>query len=277
MSRASSPSTAMFWALGRPRKRTLARRCASTQSARRARRDISALKETHGDTVQVGVAHHLRLLEPQRPRRLVDRLAASALRRLFNDGFARALCEGEHYGPYGMGLADEAKGTHDFFGLNYYSRDLVRFDLSRPTEVFLPRSVTPGGGQRSWLGDLSRRTGPAAPRMVDPIRQTNLHHRKRHRRRDRPSASELPRPPSRRGFPRLSEGVDVRGYFHWSLMDNFEWAEGYAARFGLYAVDFATQVRTARPSAALFAQIARSHVIDEEMWRRYEKSPPVQT
>ena len=41
-----------------------------------------------------------------------------------------------------------------------------------------------------------------------------------------------------------AEGVDVRGYYHWSLFDNFEWAEGFVPRFGLYRVDFDTYERT---------------------------------
>ena len=51
----------------------------------------------------------------------------------------------------------------------------------------------------------------------------------------------------------MAEGYDVRGYFVWSLMDNFEWAEGYAARFGLVHVDRATQRRTPKLSAAWYA------------------------
>jgi len=50
--------------------------------------------------------------------------------------------------------------------------------------------------------------------------------------------------------------VDVRGYFHWTAMDNFEWAKGYSMKFGLIGVDLKSQERTAKPSAALFARIA---------------------
>ena len=54
------------------------------------------------------------------------------------------------------------------------------------------------------------------------------------------------------------DDVDVRGYFHWSLVDNFEWAEGYRQRFGLFSYDPASLKRTMRPSARLYAKVARS-------------------
>jgi beta-glucosidase len=49
-----------------------------------------------------------------------------------------------------------------------------------------------------------------------------------------------------------AQGADVQGYFAWSLLDNFEWAEGYAKRFGIVHVDYATQKRTPKQSALWF-------------------------
>jgi beta-glucosidase len=56
----------------------------------------------------------------------------------------------------------------------------------------------------------------------------------------------------------MADGVDVRGYFYWSLMDNFEWARGYAPRFGLVHVDYQTQVRTPKASYHWFRTLATS-------------------
>ncbi|MBI5486690.1 MAG: glycoside hydrolase family 1 protein [Deltaproteobacteria bacterium] len=66
----------------------------------------------------------------------------------------------------------------------------------------------------------------------------------------------------------IGEGIDVRGYLHWSLTDNFEWAYGFTQRFGLYAVDFADAglARTERGSAALFRQVIAAGGIDDGMW-----------
>jgi beta-glucosidase len=59
----------------------------------------------------------------------------------------------------------------------------------------------------------------------------------------------------------LASGAPVRGYIHWSALDNFEWARGYGMRFGLIGVDRATQERTVRPSARHLGAIARANVI----------------
>jgi beta-glucosidase len=51
------------------------------------------------------------------------------------------------------------------------------------------------------------------------------------------------------------------GYYHWTLVDNFEWAEGWTLRFGLIALDPQTQIRTPRPSAELYANLVRANAI----------------
>ena len=60
----------------------------------------------------------------------------------------------------------------------------------------------------------------------------------------------------------VAEGMPVRGYFLWSLLDNFEWADGYTNRFGVHHVDFATQVRTPKLSAHWYHElIARNALV----------------
>lgn len=59
----------------------------------------------------------------------------------------------------------------------------------------------------------------------------------------------------------ISEGMDVRGYFHWSLFDNFEWAKGYDPRFGLIEVNYETMERKIRPSASYYGEIAKNNGI----------------
>jgi beta-glucosidase len=60
----------------------------------------------------------------------------------------------------------------------------------------------------------------------------------------------------------IAEGVDVRGYIHWSLLDNYEWLEGYRPKFGLVAVDRTTQARTPKPSAYWLGGVARGNRLD---------------
>lgn len=57
----------------------------------------------------------------------------------------------------------------------------------------------------------------------------------------------------------VAEGIDVRGYFHWTLLDNFEWMSGYAKTFGLIAFDHETFVRAVKPSARWLGEVARTH------------------
>jgi len=71
------------------------------------------------------------------------------------------------------------------------------------------------------------------------------------------------------------DGVDVRGYYHWSLYDNFEWAEGYAPRFGLYTVDSNSYARTPTEGATVFGQIAQDRVLTSAEREQYGGDGPM--
>jgi beta-glucosidase len=60
----------------------------------------------------------------------------------------------------------------------------------------------------------------------------------------------------------IAEGVPIRGYFLWSLMDNFEWIFGFNKRFGLYRVDFETQARVPKLSAAFYRDVLARNAIE---------------
>jgi beta-glucosidase len=60
----------------------------------------------------------------------------------------------------------------------------------------------------------------------------------------------------------MDDGVDLRGYFVWSLLDNFEWANGYSKRFGLVYVDYAAQQRILKDSATWYAQVIARNAVD---------------
>jgi beta-glucosidase len=227
------------------------------------------LKEACGDRAQVGIAHHLRLTQPARPDSLGDRAAAATFGAVFNDSFAAAVCEGP-----GSALVDDliarstgfhvadARGTQDFFGINYYSRDVVRLSTRHAGEMFIARGVPPGAdvsdlgweiypeGLGAVVREWARRSGLPVHITENGIADAT----------DAKRGSFLVRHLAEVARC-IDDGVDVRGYFHWSLLDNFEWAEGYSPRFGLCAVDYATLERTVRESGRLYERIARERVL----------------
>ncbi len=74
----------------------------------------------------------------------------------------------------------------------------------------------------------------------------------------------------------LSDGVDVRGYLHWSLTDNYEWASGFSMRFGLLYVDYTTKRQYWRPSAYIYREIALNKAIPDELMH-LNTIPPVRS
>jgi beta-glucosidase len=167
----------------------------------------------------------------------------------------------------------------DFLGLNYYSPHYVRigdWDDLRVGETPLaghPGAVNylPPGAPRTVMGwliepdglyDTLRALDREAPRL--PIYITENGYGGDDYVTPEGNINDLERIAYLEGhldaaWRAIQDGVNVSGYFHWSLMDNFEWARGYQRRFGLYYVDFGTQRRLPKRSAAVYAQIARTN------------------
>ncbi len=229
---------------------------------------------------EVGIAINL---EPKVPAtdRASDVAAAARADAYMNRIFLAPLVHG-HYPErlaevYGGAWRDvpaedlaEIQTPVDFLGVNYYTRAVVtdapREPLERARRVRQPRHphtemdwevYAPAFRDllvwiRDEYGDVplyvtengAATADPPQPIggiVADPLRQAYLHD---HLRAVRQA---------------IEAGVDVRGYFAWSLMDNYEWAQGYAKRFGIVHVDFETQVRTPKQSAAFYREVIESN------------------
>jgi beta-glucosidase len=242
-------------------------------------RAIHEEAEKRGKDARVGVAHHVRRMEPRDRNRMADRLVTSLVRGTLNDSFAHAVCTGRMYG-FGDRISRlfdgfrvvEARGTQDFFGVNYYGRDDLVF---RWHPVFFRRYLAPGSEvtDLDWpvspddLLTVLREWWARSGGLPIYITENGLS-----------DATDIQRPSfivrHLASVARaIAEGIDVRGYYHWTLMDNFEWKFGYESRFGLAKVDFATQERTLRPSGRLYGQIAAAGGISPEVWERHGHPP----
>jgi beta-glucosidase len=207
-----------------------------------------------GQATVITTAHHVRIFQPA-SHSVLDTAIAGLTDDVVNEAVPRALKTGRiRFSVPGTVEVDETvdglAGSIDLLGLNYYTRDIVRADLG---SAALSHTYFKGGRPTNDLGwdlypdglylMLKRFSSYGWPIAItengtadanDTIRTQYL--------AQHIAAIERA----------VDEGVDVRGYYHWSLMDNFEWAEGFAARFGLFRVDFeGTRDRT--PTSAVDA------------------------
>jgi beta-glucosidase len=166
--------------------------------------------------------------------------------------------------------ADALAEPIDFLGINYYKRNVVRDDPThlpvREGSVPQPRSTHTELGWEVyppaltdvlvWVkeryGDIPLYITENGAAFYDPpaVQGGEV---------DDPLRVAYYRDHLRAVHEAIRRGVDLRGYFAWSLLDNFEWAAGYAMRFGLIHVDLETQQRTPKRSARFYADVIRTH------------------
>jgi beta-glucosidase len=214
----------------------------------------AAIKRRHPDA-QVGLSHHKFLFIPASEKRR-DRWAAHG---------AQIAVDRWPVGPGHLRRVVEA--SSDFIGIAHYWGQMCAFDPSRAKEQFIRRFNVPGAPvtdmgwsadpkwMREVLGEL-KSLGKPVYVTENGLASNDDDWRQRYIREILENVRLA-----------IADGVDVRGYFHWTNMDNFEWARGYSARFGLIAVDRKTLERTIKPSGRLYGRIAAANALPEDSVR----------
>jgi len=228
-----------------------------------------AIKEVQPQA-RVGIAQHYRGMRPAVTWSPTDRLAASILHSLLNDFFPRALSTGTLRFPGRKAQLPGVKGTQDFLGLNYYTEERVAFKPFASQDLFTRRFYEPGAelSEGGYIADvpggmfraLEWCKGFGLPIIVT---ENGLNDRE-DRLRPRYLLRQL-----HQVWRAVNFNYPIQGYFHWSLVDNFEWERGWSQRFGLWELDLQTLNRRKRKSVDLYAEICMENGISSEIVARY--------
>lgn len=226
--------------------------------------------DADGSKSEVGIVYAFSDIQPLTGNE-GDAKATEDAQYMFHDMFMDGVTAGRldeewNAGPGKAPVRADLANRCDFVGINYYFRfraqkmwtklsfisPFVSFNMLQPMDADAPDGLYPTimRARRYGLPLYISETGATAE---DPERQAAWTVQTM-------KAVEQAR----------KDGADVRGYFAWSLMDNYEWNHGMnGMRFGLYAVDPKTKERTIRPSGRAFAQIARAGTVPAELEEKY--------
>lgn len=203
-----------------------------------------------GRKAMVGIAQNVITFEPYRKQSIADALFVWAADRMFNHQF----------------FIWSGFFTHDYIGINYYFHYRVAYRPTKIAQFFYEvhtenRETSDLGWEINAPAIFDAIMGMARykkPIIISEHGVANADDGKR----PRIIVAAL-----KEVYHAIKAGVDIRGYYHWSLMDNFEWEKGYTGRFGLVAIDYATMKRTPRRSAYVFADICKENGIPHTLLR----------
>ncbi len=221
---------------------------------------------------RVGYALHYRPMVARNPWSPLDVLMRNLRYQAVNMGFPSAISTGVMKSPLKKVAVPEAKGTQDYLGLNYYSVDTVWFNLLKSRQLFTDSGYPKDAdmSDTNFMANIPEgfynsikwavRTYPNLPIIISEngVEDADDHMRPRY------MAGHI-----HQMWRAVNFGWPVRGYFHWSLVDNFEWERGWTQRFGLWGLDVETQKRIRRPSVDLYAEICKENGISSEMVQKY--------
>ena len=221
---------------------------------------------------RVGYAHQQRPMVTKRAWNPLDVLMRNLRYTAANLAFPSALSTGVMKTAFTKVQIPEAKGTQDYFGFNYYTRNRVAFDIRKPKTMFSNPFYPEDGDFSDKKFIINEPAG-----MFEGLKWVV---------RNFPG---LPIYVTENGFPDAEDKVrpryiaqhihqmwravnfnwPIKGYFHWTLVDNFEWDQGWTLRFGLWGLDTETQKRIKRPSVDLYAEICKENGLSSEMVQKY--------
>jgi len=214
----------------------------------------------------VGMAINYRSFVPARKWMPFDKWIANFQSRNYNDLFADPQLNG--YIKYLLlsKKVPKAKDTQDYLGINYYSRDLVKFSpfnlggflsnrFSNP-DVELSEHEFIANEPLGFFESLKWALKYHVPIYVteNGIEDSKDNLRPRY------IIEHI-----HQMWRAVNFSWPIKGYYHWTLVDNFEWERGWSQRFGLWELDTETQVRRKRPSVDLYAAICKSNALSSEM------------
>ncbi len=217
---------------------------------------------------RVGLAHHHRPLRAARRWMPFDRLIAH-LGPMVMNAFPLALKDGKVRFLLKQASLPEVAHTQDFFGLNYYAINLLKFVLN-PADNFIKTSFPPeaevsGSGFLANLPEGLFESFRWARQFNIPILVTeNGIEDSDDGLRQRFLVEHV-----HQMWRAITYSWPVKGYFHWSQIDNFEWERGWTQRFGLWGLNTETQARIRRKSVDIYAEICRTNGISSEMVKKY--------
>ncbi len=216
---------------------------------------------------KVGIVKNMIVFEPLDPNDERHVNEANINDALFNRWFLDCIHTGVIQPPMGQGEeVEELREAWDFIGLNYYTREICvpspdptrRYRVvpmdAELTDMFW--EVYPEGLYRNLVS--LKKYGKPVYITENGIATQNDKQRCRFILRHLAEAHRA-----------IRDGVDLKGYMYWSLIDNFEWNEGFSKRFGIVEVDYKTLKRTPRESAYLYAEIAGKNRVTAELMQKY--------
>uniref|UniRef100_A0A7C2FNM8 Glycoside hydrolase family 1 protein n=1 Tax=Thermosphaera aggregans TaxID=54254 RepID=A0A7C2FNM8_9CREN len=219
----------------------------------------------------VGIIYNFMWFEPLNPENDEDVKAASTASYMYNYAFTDTLIHGESL----LVASESLQRRLDWIGVNYYTRMVVAGEKRGSGWRYIPGygfTCTPGGvskaerpcsefgweiypeGLESVLVELFNKYRIPLIVTENGIADSTDKYRSSYLITHLISVLKA-----------VGKGADVRGYLHWSLIDNYEWAMGFNMRFGLVKVDFETKKRYLRPSALVFREISTLREIPEEL------------